>query len=256
MKTLRVYGPEMYLEMARAFARTKIALTELEFNLQSSNDLPIATQMNLQFVMTAVTAVFSVSFLEGYVNLWFDQLLNNGIDLSSMRYNQQKTDFVLENVERLQVKYCAEGKRDNLFRREKLTEKIKELYRVFDAIPPYESSDAAVRRLWDQLIDLQNLRNDLIHLKPEFLRSPRLLDMLGLDGKGREDLVNVPTVIAHLMTEQLPIANVNLAENVLISEAVLIYANKHPLEEFLLGREYSAEEAQHFMTRQPHQRRQ
>lgn len=80
--TLRIYGSEMYLELARVFAGAKIAITDLKPNLRSSTDLPIATQAHLQFVMSAVAIIFSVSYLEAHVNRWLDELLNDRLEFT------------------------------------------------------------------------------------------------------------------------------------------------------------------------------
>lgn len=252
--TLRIYGPQMYLELARSFSRAEIELKRGP-DLQTPDDLPVATQVHMQFVMTAATVIFSVSFLEGYVNQWFDQLLTTGLDLSPAKHILKDIDQIYERIRLLQDKYCTEEKRTELFRNTKLTEKIKELYRVFGTIPPYKSSDVRERKLWESLLELQALRNDLIHLKPEFLRSPKFMNFVQMDEQEREGLVGTTTVIAYLMTKQFPLIGDNFSENVLIAGATLTYANNHPFEEFLLGYEYSEEEKRQYLTRRPPRRR-
>lgn len=249
--TLRIYGSEMYLELARIFASAKVAINDLKPDLHSSTDLPIATQVHIQFVMSAVAIIFSVSYLEAHVNRWLDELLNDRLEFTNRNTPLDVKPNITAGIQQLKAKYPGDKARNRLFKREELTEKIKLLYKTLGASLPFNSAHKADRLLWERLVELQNLRNELIHLKPEFLTSAEFMDYLKLDRTDREELIRVPTLMVALMSERLPVLDVNLTENVILSEAILIYADKPFFENIMLGHYYSDKERQKYMQRQP-----
>ena len=245
--TLRIYGPEMYLEIARTFARAKVAI-DPKPDLQTPSDLPIATQLHIQLAISAVTIIFSVSYLEAHVNRWLDCLLNDQIDLTNLPPSIDLTD----GIRQLKEKYPTDIERNKLFGRETLTEKIKRVYKTLGTPLPFDSGNKDIRLLWERLIKLQDLRNELIHLKPEFLSSSEFKDYLGLESADLEEVVRTPTIIAYLMSEQLPMmSDINLTENAILSGVCLTYADKPFFENLMLGMQYSAKDKQKYMRRQP-----
>lgn len=72
-----------------------------------------------------------------------------------------------------------------------------------------------------------------------------------MDHTAREELVRVPTLMVALMSERLPVLDVNLTENAILSEAILVYADKPFFENLMLGHNYSDQERQKYLRRQP-----
>jgi hypothetical protein len=241
----------MYLELARVFASATVGITQQKPDLQGSTDLPIATQVHIQFVMSAVTIIFGVSYLEAHVNRWLDELLNDRIDFTGKNLQPHIEQKLLAGISELKTKYPGEQERNRLFGQEKLTDKIKLLYKTLDVSMPFSSSHPAERKLWENLINLQNLRNDLIHLKPGFLESPQFMDYLKMDRAKREELARVPTLIIALMSNHLPVVDFNLTENVILSEAMLLYADKPFFENMMLGHAYNEQERLKYLRRRP-----
>lgn len=250
---LPIYGPEMYLEFARAFATAKIGIEKPTPDLQGPNDLPKITQLNLQFLMSSAVVIYSVSFVEANVNRWLKELLGDKLVFNERNLPYAKERCKLqEGIIWLQRKYATGEEQEKLFRREPLTNKIKLVYKTLGVSPPFERDEKELRRLWQELIDLQDLRNDLIHLKPESLESERFKKFLFMDRVGRMKLVNVAVMIVYLMGERLPVVEINLSENALISEAFLLYADNPFLETLMLGANLTEEERGELLRRQPH----
>lgn len=248
-----IVAPEMYLEIARAFARCKVGIEKQKPDLKSVHDLPIATQANLQFAMTSLSIIYGVSYLEARINGLLEDVLAERVKFTQFNLPKaEKRDKVHANILAFQKKYADADKRDKLFKREPLTKKIKLIYRIFDQILPFESKNVFERKLWEQLIELQNLRNELIHLKPQFIGSKQFVQMMQMEGKEREEFVMVPVLITILLSKDLPLTSVNESENVLVSEAILMYQDNQFLENLMLGHPLSDEAKRKYLSRQPH----
>jgi hypothetical protein len=248
-----IHGTEMYLELARAFAGAQVELPAFKPNLHSPDDLPILTQLNLQFVMSAIAVVFSVSYLEANVNRWLHQLLNGELELTEL--NMPAAEVRLKangGIKELQKAYPDLSSRDKLFGQVKLTEKVKLLYKTLGTQLPFDSDDISKRKLWNDLIGLQDLRNELIHLKPSFYESKRFLQFLRADKAERERLVAIPMTIVAIMSECVPVLAVNSDKNVIISGAILQYADIPFLETLMLGHDLSDEDRRVTLSRRPY----
>lgn len=249
---LRIYAPEMYLELARAFARARVEVKETP-ELQSPHDLSAAVQLHLQFIMNCVVAIFGVAYIEAHVNRWLGLLLDDRIDTSALESLDVETrDRFLSGLQDLKHKFQPEAARRKLFKWTALKDKIKLLYRTIGATPLHEDMDTNRRRLWQDFCELEEHRNNLIHLKTEFVESTELIKLLSLESEARRQMAQVPATIMGLMVLDLPVGDVNVSENVLISNVMLEYADNPVLEVFMLGMEYTEDEKRKWLSRRPH----
>lgn len=242
----------MYLELARAFARAK---TEVPRNqqLQSPNDLPAATQIHLQFVMNCGVVIFGISYLEAHVNRWLKLMIDGRLQIPEHNnLDIQTRDTFLQGLQKLQEEYQSSEERSRLFRNKSLKDKIKLLYRMLGATPLHDGKDSARQSLWQEFCDLENLRHELIHLKVEFIESKEFLKFVGLEREERERMAQIPAIVMGLLTIDLPVADVNISENVIISNITLGYADNSFLEGLLLGADYTEDEKRKWLSRRPH----
>ena len=235
---VNIVASEMYLEVARAFTSAQIGIGKNSKGITNPNQLPLVIRMNMQFALNAIAITYSIAFLESYINTWLHGILFGDITeaLSKVNWpdNEQKT-VSLGLIDEFREEYKDEDSHNLLFRRTKLTKKIKLLHKILVAEMPYESEHQSVRLLWEDLIKLEGLRNKLIHFTPDSFTSAELNEFVAMTPVERKKLVAVPAQMIDLMTYRLPVALINSQENVLIGDVLLKYRDHPFLEQFMFG---------------------
>ncbi|MEL7834279.1 hypothetical protein [Fodinibius sp. Rm-B-1B1-1] len=211
----------MYLEMSRALLDIDVEL-EKDKNLNGIEDIPIPVKANLKFIQFSGSVIFSISYLEANINHSLSDIFKDRIKLQKIN-DQELRNKLAENFSNLKSKYDSEDSRNELFRYEKLTKKLNILYHTFDLTRLSESPDETDQRLWNDLNKLQDIRNELIHLKPDFVESEEFLDFFNTGEEEFKQRLRTPLFIVFKLHEDLPSIIPNLKENAIIEKLIFKY---------------------------------
>ncbi len=221
----------MYLEMSRALLDTKIELKK-DKNLNSIEDIPLPVMGNLKFLQFSGSVIFSISYLEAHVNSALFDILNNRFALQKIRDSEQVA-LLIKGFSALKKKYDTEDLRNELFKYEKLTKKLNILYHTFGLTRLSESADESEQQLWEDLKKLQDIRNKLIHLKPDYVESEEFLEFFNSEEDEFKQRLKTLLFIVYKLQEDLPSIIPNLAENSIVERFIFRYkgdaVNEHLL---------------------------
>ncbi len=238
----------MYLEMSEGFINQGIQFKKEE-NLNSETDIPEIVLTNIRFTQFAGAVIFSISSIEAFVNHIIFELLNKDFDLSIFE-TQDNFETIESNISDFTNSYKTVEKKEKLFKQEKLSKKINKLYKCFDLQLISERPEKAYRKVWEDFIVLQNIRNELIHPKPEFINSNMFLKFINLKESDFKSLLQSPIILRHLLFEDTPLFQTNLGHNSIIKRYILEYKANVIFEHVLLtGTEYNFENVKKWETR-------
>ena len=229
---INIAGSSMYLEMSRAFLDTDIELKK-DKDLESIDDIPFPAKANIKFVQFAGAVIFSISYLEAHVNHSLFEIFNDRIDLNKLKKYSSETDLKA-NFKELKEKFEDESSRNELFRYEKLTKKLNLLYNTYGLKRLSESPDEVDQRLWEDLNKLQHIRNELIHLKPDFVESKEFLEFYNSGEEDFKKRLSTPLYIVFKLQEDLPTIIPNLVENAIIEKLIFSYKGDAMREHLML----------------------
>ncbi len=244
-------GPSMYLELSRALIDYEVEFRS-QPGLSSLEDIPIIVKINLKFLQFSCAVIFSISYLEAYINHALHDLINNRINLSSI-LNIDAKRRLQKAMDHLKKKYPNEEARNKLYRDEKLTKKLNTLYTAYGITKLSESGEAVDQRLWHNLIKLQELRNQFMHLKPNFIESDEFKEFFNSSEKDFKDRLRTPLLIVYKLNEDLPIEIPNLVKNSVLEKVILRYAGDAMFEHLTLTETlYTLENVRKYGTRWIH----
>ena len=242
----------MYLEMARALAQADVELSVSQTGITDPNDLPNITKVNIHFAYGATAIIMAVASLEAKVNGTargifegqYDKLPESGW---SDEQDRQRAAAALDDFK---ATYADDDERIEFYKYTKLSKKVNLLYDAFSQTRPCDSSKDGIRQLWEEMIELEQVRNDLVHAKGESLEDKDAMGLLSTEPHEIKRFVNVVARIEVLMQQNLPMIMINANENAVIEGAVLKYADK-PMDEHILltNTIYTPENRQRFGTR-------
>lgn len=242
----------MYLEMARALANPEIEINASETGITDPNDLPNITKVNIHFAYGATAIIMAVAALEAKVNTTARGIFDGEYDnLPEEAWsNDSEIRKAREALEGFKEEYGDSDDRVEFYRYTKLSKKVNLLYDAFSQTRPCDSSEDEVRHLWEEMVELEKIRNDLVHPKGEVLEDEEAWDLLDTEPEDIQRFVNVVAGIEFLMQENLPLLTINAAGNAVLERAILKYADQ-PMEEHVLltNTRYTPETKRNFGTR-------
>lgn len=222
----------MFMEMSRGFLNQEIELKK-DKNLDTIEDIPEIVQLNIKFTQFAGAVIFSISSLEAYVNLLLYNILFNRFQIEKFS-SQDNYEEIVKNMDELKNKYSEVNKREELFKREVLTKKINKLYRCFGLKLLSESPNKNDQILWKNLEKLQNIRNELIHPKPNFIESEDFKEFFNQNEKEFKEKLFTPIKIRMKLFEGTPLFQPNAANNVILNKYIFNYKADAIFEHILL----------------------
>lgn len=242
----------MYLEMARALAQADVELSVSQTGITDPNDLPNITKVNIHFAYGATAIIMAVASLEAKVNGTARGIIEGQYDElpESAWSNEKDRQRAADALDDFKATYSDSDQRAGFYRYTKLSKKVNLLYDAFSQVRPCDSSKEGVRQLWEEMIKLEQVRNDLVHAKGESLEEKEAMGLLSTEPGEIRHFVNVVARIKVLMHQNLPMIMINATQNAVIEGAVLKYADKPMKEHILLTNTvYTDENRQHFGTR-------
>lgn len=238
----------MFMEMSRRFVNQEIDF-EKQNNLNVLSDIPDIVRLNIKFTQFAGSVIFSISSLEGYVNLIIYNILYDRFRLEKFNV-QSNYDVIKKNINEFKIKYSNENKREELFKKEILTRKINKLYKCFDLKLLSESPDDEDKKLWHNLENLQIVRNELIHPKPPFIVGKIFSDYFTQSDKELTESLLTPIKIREKLFKGTPVYQSNIGHNVILDRYIFKYKGDAIKEHILLtSKEYTPENVRNWGTR-------
>lgn len=242
----------MYLEMARALANPEIEIDASETGIADPNDLPNITKVNIHFAYGATAIIMAISSLEAKVNATARGIFDGKYDdLPEQAWSDDsEVRAAREALEDFKQEYGDADDRIEFYRYTKLSKKVNLLYDAFFQTRPCDSPEDGIRQLWEEMIELEKLRNDLVHPKGEVLEDEEAWGLLDTEPEDIQNFVNVVARIEVLMQDNLPLLTINAGGNAVLGGAVLKYADQ-PMEEHVLltNTPYTPETKRYFGTR-------
>jgi len=242
----------MYLEIARVMADARIQINATETGLKGPNDLPNITKANIHFAYASTAIIMAIASLEAHVNGIARNIIEGKYDdIEQVRFGSEKELMrVRKLLQKFKEKYRNEEDLEKFYRYTKLTKKVNLLFEAFGKDRICDSSDEDERLIWESLVQLVDVRDNLVHPKGQVLEDN---DLFGLIKKERSEILELVNIIAHIlaiMSEDLPVIIDSLVENVILDKALLSYVN-HPIGEhvMLTGSLYTPENVKKYGTR-------
>lgn len=242
----------MYLEMARALAQSQIEVNPSETGVNDPNQLPNITKVNIHFAYSACAVIIAMASLEAKVNATARGIFDGeyGELANAKGFDQEKIESALDNLNSFRSEYGSDNSRKDFYRYTKLTKKINLLYDAFGQTRLCDSGDKEVRKIWEKLIDLEDLRNNLVHPKGEALEEHEAFGLLDLEPKEVKKSIEVVAAVFGLLEKGLPIMTANLAGNAVIGGIAIQYADDPMMEHLMLtGTQYTPENRERWGTR-------
>ncbi len=228
----------MYSEMSTGFLNQEIKFKQEE-NLNSIDDIPKIVFTNIKFTQFAGAVIFSVSSIEAFINHLIYDILFDRFELNIFS-SQPNFKTIEKRISKFKKKYDDDDKMEELFRQEVLTRKINKLYKCFDLQPISESPKKADQKLWKDFEKLQNIRNELIHPKPEFLESEEFLEFINMEESKFRQFLLTPTIFRLKLFDNTPLFQPNAGNNTILINYTFNYKADALFEHLLLtGTEYN-----------------
>jgi hypothetical protein len=238
----------IYMEMSRGFLNQEI-IFDNQKGLNSINDIPELVKLNIKFSQFTGAIIFSISSLEGYINLKIFDILSNRFKLTKFK-NQPNYNVIVNNINSFKNKYSDAIKMEKLFKDEILTKKVNMLFKCFGLKLLCGSSDKKDQKIWYNLERLQNIRNELVHPKPNFIESKEFSEFfLQTDEEFHETLLT-PMMIRAKLFDDTPVLQINKSRNVILDKYMFKYLGDAIKEHILLtSSEYNIGNINKYKTR-------
>ncbi len=226
----------MYLEIARALSTPSIEINTHKTGFINPNELPNNTKCNIHFAYTSVAIIMGLASIEAYINGIAKSILIGHYDnlYRSNFVSKDKYEQRLKSIKSFKQHYSNDESKEKFYKSYKLTKKLNLIFDALNQQRLFERKEKGYRKIWENLVQLEKIRHELIHAKGDALEQEVLDILLHKEPEEIKEMINRIASIKVILHEGFPTTNVNASENVVLGSVKLPYLDMKMQEHLML----------------------